>query len=154
VHGRWTGPLGFLVIASLLGGCAGSTMLAHSTTNLGYEIAVGHVPGLGSVVVSGSDMTLYLYVPDDRGASRCTRICAVDWPPLISIGGKQSARFGPGIDPALVGSVRRAGGSLQVTYNGWPLYRFGFETGPGAASGEGDDMGLWYAVSPTGEAVR
>jgi predicted lipoprotein with Yx(FWY)xxD motif len=142
------------VIICLLGGCAASTVPARSPTNLGDEIAVGQVPGLGSVLVDGSAMTVYLYVPDHRGVSRCTRVCAVEWPPLISFGGKRGARFGPGIDSALVGSIRRAGGLLQVTYNGWPLYRFGLEAGPGEASGEGDDMGLWYAVSPTGVAVR
>jgi len=154
VRRRWTAPLGFLVITCLLGGCAGSAAPAKSTTNLGYEIAVGHVPGLGSVLVDGSAMTLYLYVPDHQGASKCAKVCEVLWPPLIALDGKQSAQFGPGIDPALVGSIRRAGGLLQVTYNGWPLYRWRLETAPGEASGEGDDMGLWYAVSPTGVAVR
>jgi predicted lipoprotein with Yx(FWY)xxD motif len=143
------------VLACVLGGCAGSTAAAKQTTkNLGYELAVGHVPGLGRVLVDGSGKTLYLYVPDHRGASRCTGFCEVQWPPLFALDGKQSAPLGPGIDAALVGSVRRAGGELQVTYNGWPLYRWRLDRVPGEALGEGDDMGLWYAVSPSGQAVK
>lgn len=144
--------LALLVLACLLGGCATSS--AATSGDPGYEISVGHVAGLGRVLVDSIDRTLYLYVPDQQGASRCTGFCAVQWPPLLVAGGQKGARFGPGVNPALVGTVRRADGSLQLTYNGWPLYTWRLDRIPGQATGEGDDMGLWFVISPSGNAIN
>jgi len=157
VHPRRTVPLGLLVLACLLGGCSvfspSPSPRAVPKTELGYEIAVGRVGGLGRVLVNVSGRTLYLYVPDHQGASRCNGFCAREWPPMLAPVGKGSVRFGPGVDVALVGSVRRADGVLQLTYNRWPLYAWRLDASPGEATGEGDDMGLWYAISPSGDAV-
>jgi predicted lipoprotein with Yx(FWY)xxD motif len=80
----------------------------------------------GSIVTDDEGMSLYAFLPDDRGASTCTGGCAATWPPLVDDVG-----VGPGIDPDLVGSVARADGSLQVTYAGWPLYYYAPDAEPG-----------------------
>lgn len=148
----WALALGSLVLACALGGCSGGAG-SGTTAQLSYEIGVGRVPGLGRVLVDAQDRTLYLYVPDERAVSRCTGFCAAQWPPLFASGDNDGARLGPGVDPALVGSIPRSGGGRQLTYNGWPLYTWRLDLRPGEASGEGDDMGLWYAISPSGHAV-
>jgi predicted lipoprotein with Yx(FWY)xxD motif len=144
-----TALFSLLALAGVLAGCStpSATKIEH-----GYEIGVGTLPGLGSVLVDVRGMTLYLYEPDRQGTSRCTRICAVQWPPLLTSG--DHFHLGPGVNGALVGTVRRAGGALQVTYNRWPLYAFAQDGGPGQATGQGDDMGLWYVISPSGNAVH
>jgi predicted lipoprotein with Yx(FWY)xxD motif len=63
----------------------------------------------------------------------------------------------------LLGTVRRPDGRLQVTYAGHPLYRFAGDLvdgngtppdrTPGQAHGQGY-VGLWWAVSPSGKAIR
>ena len=153
MQGHWTEPLGLLVLACVLGGC--STPRAAAKTELGYEIGVGNVAGLGRVLVNARGETLYLYVPDHQGsASFCNGFCARQWPPMIASPGWEGARFGPGVDAALVGAIRRADGVLQMTYNRWPLYRWRLDLLPGEASGQGQDMGLWYAISPSGRAIH
>jgi predicted lipoprotein with Yx(FWY)xxD motif len=65
------------------------------------------------------------------------------------------AMAGEGVDSTLLGTITREDGSTQVTYNGWPLYLFHEDLAAGDTNGQGLDEfgGLWYLVSPTGEAV-
>jgi predicted lipoprotein with Yx(FWY)xxD motif len=133
-----------------LAACGG----ASGTSKAEQEVLrVGHVTGLGSVLVDPSGKTLYEYVPDHQGLSRCTGRCAVQWPPLLVTRPPTRAQLGPGVDPALVRTDRRADGSLQVTYDGWPLYTYLLDGSPGEAIGQEDDMGLWDAMSPDGHAI-
>jgi len=59
------------------------------------------------------------------GPSKCDDDCADAWTPFLT-----SARphLGPGINPALVGVVRRSDGDYQVTYDDRPLYLYDDET--------------------------
>lgn len=63
---------------------------------------------------------------------------------------------GEGVDATLLGTLTRDDGTTQVTYNGWPLYFFAADTAPGDTNGQGIDEfgGLWFLVSPTGEAIQ
>jgi predicted lipoprotein with Yx(FWY)xxD motif len=115
-----------------------------------YELQARAIPGLGRVVTDGQGFTLYMYAPDHRGVSRCYGLCASQWPPLVLPRGVTRPRAGPGIRVALLGTVRRGNGALQVTYNRWPLYLWQGDAAPGQATGQADDMGLWYTVSVTG----
>jgi predicted lipoprotein with Yx(FWY)xxD motif len=132
-------------LAACGGGAAGQTPE--------YDIQVGTVAGLGRVLVDGSGYTLYAYMPDHRGRSTCYEICARRWPPLILPPGDRSVA-GPGIDPALLGTIARADGYTQITYSGWPLYLYDVDTHPGQAAGQADDMGLWYVLTPGGLVDR
>lgn len=61
-----------------------------------------------------------------------------------------------GVDATLLGTITRDDGTLQVTYNGWPLYLFAGDTAAGDTNGQGLDEfgGLWFLVSPAGEAIE
>jgi predicted lipoprotein with Yx(FWY)xxD motif len=63
---------------------------------------------------------------------------------------------GDGVDSTLLGTITRDDGTTQVTYNGWPLYHYHEDTAAGDTNGQGLEEfgGLWYLVSPTGEAVQ
>jgi predicted lipoprotein with Yx(FWY)xxD motif len=137
--------------AVLLAGCGSS---AGSADRPGYEVRVASVVGLGRVLVDGGGYTLYMYAPDHRGQSTCYQVCAHQWPPLLLPRGVRRPVAGPGVNAALLGTVTRSNGSVQVTYNKWPLYRFDADVDPGQATGQGDDMGLWYVLSPTGSIDR
>lgn len=102
---------------------------------------------IGTVVTSGG-ATLYRFDKDTPKppASSCNGQCAATWPPLLAAGGTPTVT---GVDPALVGTVRRVDGAEQVTLNGWPLYRYAAD-GPGTTKGEGV-AGTWHAVSPSGK---
>ena len=115
-----------------------------------YELRTSTVPGAGRVLADGHGFTLYVYVPDHRGRSQCSGVCARDWPPLLLPAGVRHATAGPGVKAALLGTVSRAGGGRQVTYHGWPLYLWQGDQEPGQATGQADDMGLWYLLSASG----
>jgi predicted lipoprotein with Yx(FWY)xxD motif len=115
-----------------------------------YVVSLGTVRGIGRVLVDGKGRTLYLYEPDHRGRSTCVEICAKQWPPLVLPKGVTRPEAGKGVLVRLLGTTRRPNGSLQVTYAGWPLYLWQGDSAPGQANGEGEDMGLWWAVSRTG----
>lgn len=138
------------LLAALLAGCGpGGTAAAPPS---GDELGVAAVPGLGRVLVDATGHTLYLYVPDaQEGRSRCAGICARQWPPLMAA---RRERLGPGVRRSLVGEARRPGGGEQLTYAGWPLYTWRNDHAPGQVTGEGQGMGLWWAVSPSGHEVR
>jgi predicted lipoprotein with Yx(FWY)xxD motif len=119
-----------------------------------YELRSGFVRGLGDIVTDGRGFTLYIYVPDRRGPSVCTGVCATQWPPLVLPRGVRTPVAGPGVNAALLGTAPRAGGVLQVTYDRWPLYLWEADLAPGQATGQAQDMGQWYTMSVSGSVDR
>ncbi len=113
-------------------------------------LAVAQNDDLGTFLVDGSGMTLYLFTKDTAGESTCYDDCASAWPPLLTDG---EAAPGEGVDASLLGTTERTDGSTQVTYGGWPLYYWVKDAAPGDTTGQ--DVGeVWYVVSPAGEAVH
>jgi predicted lipoprotein with Yx(FWY)xxD motif len=111
---------------------------------------------LSSTTASGG-RTLYLLTADSPRTSACTGPCAALWPPLLTPNGRSVA--GTGTSARLLGTIRRADGTLQVTYNRHPVYFFALDLGAGAAAGltNGEYLidpapvdGNWYTVSPQG----
>lgn len=85
------------------------------------------------VMSDGDGYTLYVFSADSSQTSRCTGECARRWLPLTSSGGKPQA--GVGASLGQIGSIQRPDGTFQVTYNGWPLYRFSGDAKPADQSG-------------------
>jgi predicted lipoprotein with Yx(FWY)xxD motif len=135
-----------VALASGLAGCAGGA----SATPTRATVRSSAIPGLGRVLVDGGGYTLYIYVPDHGGPSRCFGLCAKQWPPLLLARGQRRAAAGPGVRPGLLGVDTRPGGARQVTYHGWPLYTYVDDTSPGKVTGQAEDMGAWYTMSVTG----
>jgi predicted lipoprotein with Yx(FWY)xxD motif len=79
--------------------------------------------------------------------------CARAWPPLLT---KTKPIAGRGTKQSLLGVIRRANGTKQVTYRGHPLYRFVQDTKPGEAKGQGSGAfgAGWYVLSPTGNKIE
>ena len=104
---------------------------------------------LGEVLVDAEGMTLYLFTQDSEGTSACVDGCAEAWPPLVADGAPTA---GDGVDESLLGTIERADGSTQVTYNGHPLYTYAADEAPGDTVGQGVGD-VWYVVDASGEAV-
>jgi predicted lipoprotein with Yx(FWY)xxD motif len=114
------------------------------------------VGGLGTVLVNGQGFTLYLFVPDKQsGSSSCSGQCAQGWPPLVLPAGTTTPLAGPGVQSSLLGTTDRSDGSVQVTYNKWPLYTWVGDSAPGQATGQALNNlgGLWYVLSPSGQEI-
>jgi predicted lipoprotein with Yx(FWY)xxD motif len=119
-----------------------------------YEVRAASVGGLGRILTDGAGFTLYMYAPDHQGRSVCSGFCARSWPPLLLPQGVTRPIAGPGIRTSLLGTTRRANSELQVTYDKWPLYLWEGDTAAGQATGQADDMGLWYVLSVNGTVDR
>jgi predicted lipoprotein with Yx(FWY)xxD motif len=106
----------------------------------------------GKIIVDGRGRTLYLFEKDRRGHSACSGTCATYWPPLLTTG-KPAA--GTGVKKSLLGTIRRANGKKQVTYNGHPLYRYIQDRKPGQITGQDSHFfgASWYVVSPSGKKI-
>jgi len=104
---------------------------------------------LGSFLSDSNGMSLYLFTKDTPNSSNCYDKCAASWPPLLTSG---SPAGGDGVDASKLGTTTRKDGSLQVTYNGWPLYYFAKDKQAGDVTGQGVGK-VWYVISPSGDKV-
>jgi predicted lipoprotein with Yx(FWY)xxD motif len=105
------------------------------------------VGAAGTVLVDGDDgMTVYIFTKDvkDSGKSVCTGDCLVTWPALTVPAGA-TPTGGAGVTGKLGTITREDDGTLQVTYNGLPLYYFKNDKAPGDANGIYEN---WEAVKP------
>jgi predicted lipoprotein with Yx(FWY)xxD motif len=120
------------------------------------EVKAADVAGLGTILVDGQGIALYLFETDRRGSpSRCYDTCAIQWPPDLLPKGVSAPIVGPGVRADLLGTAPRTDGTTQVTYNGWPLYLWPPDHTPGTATGQGltNAGGRWWVVDPAGNAV-
>lgn len=101
--------------------------------------------GLGSYLVASNGMTLYTFKRDMFGVSNCSDQCAEAWPPY-TVDSADGLSVADGI-PGEVGTITRADGSIQVTYNEQPLYFWYMDEAPGDATGNGF-RSVWLIVPP------
>ena len=99
-----------------------------------------------AVLTNAKGLTLYWFAPDTPTKSVCNGSCAAYWPPVL---GAQTA--GRGVTGKL-GTIKRADGSTQATYDGHPLYTYIGDSAPGQANGNNIDLngGYWYEVKVSG----
>lgn len=113
----------------------------------GATVEAADVGTLGTVLVAGSNqMTVYTFTKDvkDSGTSNCTGGCLATWPALTVAAG-ETPTAGPGVSGKLGTITRADDGSIQVTYDGLPLYFFVGDKAPGDGNGVYED---WEAVTP------
>ena len=105
---------------------------------------------LGKILVDGKGMTLYMYTKDTPNTSVCYDKCAVAWPPLLTIG---QPTLGDNVSAGAISTTLRKDGSVQVTYNNWPLYYFFKDKAPGDVKGQGVTNN-WWVVSGEGNPIK
>jgi predicted lipoprotein with Yx(FWY)xxD motif len=96
---------------------------------------------LGVILTDGEGRVVYRYAQDRPSLSACYDQCAQTWPPLTTIG-PPILHTGLG---GTIGATPRRDGSVQVTYNGAPLYYYTGDPGPGTTTGQGVG-GAWFVV--------
>ena len=149
------------VVALVIAGCggggstsAGGSGSANTAASTGGDAATVSLRKLnvGNALVDGQGRTLYLFEADKSAMSTCNGACASLWPPATTAG---KPKAGPGVDAAKLGTTKRSNGTLEVTYNGHPLYRYAPDTKPGQDAGQGlDQFGAkWYVLAATGSKI-
>jgi predicted lipoprotein with Yx(FWY)xxD motif len=125
-----------------------------SQTNSGAGASVGTTStSLGTFLVGPDGKSLYLFEADTSSKSTCSGACAQSWPPLTTNG---SPVAGSGVTKSLLSTSQRADGTMQVVYNGHPLYNYTGDTKAGDTNGEGSTAfgAGWDVVSPAGAKIE
>jgi predicted lipoprotein with Yx(FWY)xxD motif len=119
------------------------------------RVSTRTLPKLGTVLVDGKGLTLYMFVPDKHRRVTCKGICAQVWPPLKLPRGAKPVAAGKA-EQRLLGSVPDPAGGRVVTYSRWPLYTYVGDRKPGQATGQALNLngGLWYVLSRSGKVIR
>ena len=114
-------------------------------------IATAQTP-LGTILTDGHGRALYLFVADKGPTSTCNGPCAQEWPPLTTTGAATAAA---GVNSTLMSTSARPDGTVQVTYNGHPLYYYDDDKGPGTTAGQGETSygANWYLLTPAGAKI-
>jgi predicted lipoprotein with Yx(FWY)xxD motif len=138
-------------------GSPGSSAPAGASSAASATISAKSVPGVGTVLVNGQGQTLYMLTSEKGGKITCTQAngCTQAWPETLLTDGASAATAGGGVRASLLGTVKDASGSLEVTYNHWRLYTFSGDSGPGVAKGQGLTSfgGTWYVLDGSGNPV-
>jgi len=107
------------LVVTFLAAAALAATTAVASTNKSPSISL-RTTKVGKVLVAANGRTLYLFTADKDKKSTCYGQCVGYWPPLIGA----KATVGAGLKASLLGTTKRRGGKLQVTYGGHPLYFF------------------------------
>ena len=109
-----------------------------------YEIAVA-TGAVGSYLIGEGGKTLYTFKPDSANTSTCTAGCATAWPPFTA-SAQDTLKAGAGVSGKLT-TFARPDGTMQVAYNGAPLYYFSGDAKAGETNGQGVG-GKWFVAAP------
>jgi predicted lipoprotein with Yx(FWY)xxD motif len=152
-----------VAVAAILAGCGGgSSTPATSTSSSGSAakpsttFTVASISGVGNVVVDGKGRTVYILTSTGNTNAPCTDAsgCTKLWADLPLPTGVSAAKAGPGINASLLGT-KKLNGETYPTYNGWLMYEYTGDTGPGQAHGQGIKSfgGTWYVLTGAGNPV-
>lgn len=126
---------------------AGGGDTGAMTDDPSVEVASSDV---GDILVDADGKTLYLFLNDTDEESTCYDDCEANWPPLVADGDPVA---GDGVDASKLGTTERTDGTMQVTYDGMPLYHFAADEAAGDLNGQGVGE-VWYVVAPDGSAIE
>jgi len=142
-HRTGTRGVSFVRVAGAilaLGGLSASAFAVGTAgAATGVVISTSKNSQFGTILVSGTP--LYTL---KASTTPCAAQCVKIWPEVLLPKGVTKAKAGSGVNAAKLGTVKRAHGSLQVTYAGKPLYWFSGDTAGGQVNGNiTDTWGKW-----------
>jgi predicted lipoprotein with Yx(FWY)xxD motif len=158
------GAAGIIAAGLLLAACTGGTSYGSSSssssspkTSQAAQGAVGEgvhtgKTDFGKVLVDANGKTLYAFAADSPGRSNCAGSCLQYWPAA-----KASGTVTHSADvTAKLATIMRSDGTTQLTVNGWPVYTYAADSGPGQATGQGENLsgGRWWVVAPSGTQIK
>ena len=131
----------------------GQTGAGATTPDDAGQLQVATAGGPGPYLANSAGSALY-FMEGDTDGSGCVNACTQAWPPVLV--GEVAPTVGPELQAGMLGRITRADGSVQVTYNQHPLYRYAADTGAGRTAGHGveDQWGQWRLIGPGGDALE
>jgi len=138
-----------LLVAAVLAAGAGT---ASASDQAARSTLTARTSAYGKILFDGGGRALYAFTKDPRRRSICTGACARKWPPYVVT---VRPKAGAGVKASLVGTTKRAGGKIQATYGGRPLYYYvGDPVGQVRCQNVSEFGGLWLVIRPSGRLVR
>jgi predicted lipoprotein with Yx(FWY)xxD motif len=145
-----------VAIAFVVGACSSGATTAPAAATpaataaasaaAGATLAIGESPSLGKYLTGADGKTLYIFTKDTApNASVCVDACLAKWPALIATGG--TAPAAPAGATGTFATFARPDGTMQVSYNGKPLYYYAPDTKAGDTTGQGVG-GVWFIAAP------
>jgi predicted lipoprotein with Yx(FWY)xxD motif len=127
---------------------AAPTTPAAAPVKLTEALTAKTIKKMGKVVTDQNGWVLYRFDVDtvNPSKSNCKDTCAKVWPPALTDGNPTLN----GVNASLVATVTRDDGSMQITLNGWPLYRYIGDKAPGKWTGQ-NVAGKWFVSAPDGK---
>ena len=139
--------LAAVAAAAVLAACGSSGSSSGSSSPVAASSTSLKTAKIGgaTVLTNAKGFTLYSFAPDTPTKSNCNGTCAQNWPPV------KGPATAPGVKGTF-GTIKRADGATQATFDGHPLYTFVGDTAPGQAKGNGLNAagGLWHEVTTSG----
>jgi predicted lipoprotein with Yx(FWY)xxD motif len=124
---------------------ASSFPTADARSGPAGQLTLANDPNIGPILTDSTGFTLYRLSSEGAlpAAPKCEGDCAKTWPPVPA----EEAEPPAGLNSRLLGSVRRADGSRQLTFAGLPMYRYSKDAKPGQVNGDKVDD-TWFAGLP------
>ena len=121
-----------------------ASMPASTPATSAQDMLTVRKTSAGYVLATRTGQTIYWYSDDVKGSgkSTCTGTCLTAWP---AVTGSPMAAAGVQLAGKL-GTITRAGGVVQATYNGYPLYTYAQDMSPGQVLGNGAG-GVWHVIT-------
>lgn len=113
-----------------------------------YTVDAATTTDLGTFLTGEDGKTLYYFANDTApGASSCEGDCVTNWP-LFTLEEGETLAAGAGVTGVLA-TFPRADGTMQVSYDGRPLYYFAGDAAAGDTNGQGRGD-VWYVAAEDG----
>jgi predicted lipoprotein with Yx(FWY)xxD motif len=164
MRNRWLVGPGLVAVALVLTACAAKSAPTDPGTSKSSAPASAQADAgasqvtiktmstsKGTVLATAHGRTLYWFAKDTATQSNCNGSCATYWPPVL---GTPVAASGAMLTGKF-GTIKRADGQTQATYDGHPLYTYTGDTAKRQVNGNGVNAsgGLWWAATPSGSEL-
>ena len=134
---------------------AAAALLVLAAPSMGERSSTvgAHTSSYGTILFDGGGFVLYAFTHDPRNRSTCSGACAKAWPPYLARG---RAVASAGASVKLLGAIRRADGTMQITYASRPLYYYVGDRKPGQilCQNVSEFGGRWLVVRASGKPVK
>ena len=145
----------FLAVLASCGTVLSVSLPAASaaTRSNGTQINL-HGSRLGKILVTSRGLTIYVFTADTKNHDNCQSRahCTGTWAPVLTRGRPVA---GSGVHQSLLGTTMLRNGTLQVTYNGHPLYTYIGDTQKHETTYVNfpEYGGKWRAINAAGKEV-
>ncbi|AZN38683.1 plastocyanin/azurin family copper-binding protein [Paenibacillus albus] len=120
---------------------SGGVIAASAVQPDGTRIGLGKNAKLGTYLTDSAGRTLYYFTKDAANLESCQGQCLTAWPVFYA----DKLQIPSSLNPDDFGVYKRADGTEQTTYKGWPLYYFVKDMAAGDVNGEGVS-GVWFVA--------